>query len=200
MAWTLDDTLLITLKQRYLEQEIVNALTYVITFTGVGPDMPDIFTQFAAELTTQLATVQCDLVHHYEQRFDNITDILDFYVADITKNGDLASLEPAASFIAIGMKKAVNFKITRPGSIRIVGLTEAHMFGNSLTPDMQGWAETLGNYLGSVRTFVDSFAVQVSFTPVVVGRDEFGHFDLLRRNIVEDVISPRLTTQNSRKA
>lgn len=199
MAWVVDDVMLVEVKQTYLEQTIVNTLFYKI-IDIVGTAITNALLDLLAEaLVDFLTPAQNDDVDHIEQIMTNLTDDISQHIATYQSQGDIASSEPVASFLAVGMKKAVSSRLTRPGSIRIAGQNEAHLIGNSLTGPYITICEGVGVDLAGTVIINDQAGTVATFNPVIVGRDEVGAFDLLRVNDISSVALPRLTTQNSRK-
>lgn len=200
MAWNLDDTVEIKLFQDYLNEVVINVLHYVITNKVGNPVIATIMNSLASTLVNIFIPVQNSSLTHLEQSFENLTNGLDYYVADNQATGSVSDTNRLASFYSCGMKKNGFTRITRPGSVRVAGMVEENFVGNTIAAGFVTTMNTFGNNLALVRVVSDGAGGSLTFTPIILGRTVFGTPDLSRRNIIEDVITPRITTQNSRKS
>lgn len=199
MPWVVDDVMLIEVKQNYLEQGLVNTLFYRIVDivgTAITNALLDLL---ASALVDFIRPAQNNDLEHVEQIITNLTDGLSQHIATVSRVGEITANEPAASFLAVGMKKAVSSRITRPGSIRIAGLIESQFTGNTLGPLYVDIAEAVGETLRDTVIINDQAGTVATFNPVIVGRNTDGSFDITRINDISSIALPRLTTQNSRK-
>lgn len=199
MPWLVNDIIFIEVKQEYLEQSLVNTLFYKIVDI-VGTAIVNALLELLAEAIVDFITpAQNSNLDHIEQVMSNLTDGISQHVATYAVSGDRAPTLIAASFFAAGMKKSVSSRVTRPGSIRIAGLVEADLSENDLVGTFVTTCLAVGVDLAATVVIDDGQGSVASFNPVIVGRDEFGAFDLARVNDITSVAQPRLTTQNSRK-
>lgn len=199
MPWLVDDVLLIEIRQDYLEQSMTNTLFYKIidiVGTAITSALIELFVQAIVDF---LKEAQIQEVDHVEQITSNLTDGLSQQITTYATTGTLAIAMPTASFLAVGMKKAVGSRITRPGSIRISGFNEGSIAGNDIEPAYVSILEAVGDTLAATVIINDQAGSVATFNPVVVGRNVDGSFDVARINDILDVGLPRLTTQNSRK-
>lgn len=130
-----------------------------------------------------------------EIKYQNLSETDEFGVLPVSISGT-RNTDPAPVFVALGLKKGVSTKLTRPGSVRFPGIMEADITGGV-------WSNT--NVSNAFISVVESnFTVTLpdkdwDAVPVVVGRNAAGEYDLLRINTITSVGNPRVTTQNSRK-
>lgn len=199
MAWDTNDIILINVRQDYLEQSLTNTLFYKVIEITAGLITEAVLDALAKFIVDSLTQIQQNVLTHIEQVFDNLTDGVSQYVSTYFKVGDGSDPDILASFMAIGMKKAVATRVTRPGSIRIAGIGETAASGNSLTGAAATLAVEIGVDLASL-TIIDDLGGNIAvFQPIVVGRNVDGSFNLAAINDITSMAFPTLTTQNSRK-
>ena len=199
MPFLTGDIMKAEVKQEYYEQSMLNTLFWRIVEVTAGVIAQSILDALSKFVVDQMAIMQSNNLQHVEQVYDNLTDQVSQLVTTYSITGQAGTTESLASFYAIGMKKVVASRITRPGSIRISGVLETSVDGNSLTAGAVITADAIGVQLAAV-TIIDDGAGNIAvFQPVVVGRGLLGVFDLTRINDISAITFPRPTTQNSRK-
>jgi len=198
MPYQLDDVIQIDFYQEYLAQSVINSLFYKITQIIAGAITDAVIDSICGAIVAWLKDLQSSNLSHIGQTVYNLTDGITTNNFVNTAIGAATTGDDLAAFIAVGMKKSVLTRITRPGAIRIAGIKESSVVGNLLTAGAVTAFETVGNLLGNNVNGSDS-GNTVVFTPVVVGRNIDGSFNLAKVNVLADVGLPRLTTQNSRK-
>ena len=133
MGWAVDDVITVKLHQFYLSQEVVNKLTYNIVDFGVSADIDTLLDILETALIDFFLPLQVTTLLHYSQRIDNLTDTVSF-AQKISGFYGTALGESVASFVAAAFKKNVGSKVTRPGSMRMAGISENAMDGNDWDP------------------------------------------------------------------
>ena len=119
-----------------------------------------------------------------------------FAVRSVSVPGNTAS-DPLPAFMAMGFKKDIQSRITRPGSTRIPGLVETNITNGqwNITQDTIDWGEALRAFVWS-----NGGGYTNAVNMVVVGSAPDGDYDLNRINTVSAFRPIRVTTQNSRKS
>lgn len=199
MAWNVDDVIAIELKQDYIEQSIVNILFYKIVDIVGGIILNELLDLLAETIVDFITPAQNDELDHVEQIINNLTDEISQHLATYSASGAASATNLAASFLAVGLKKGVSSRITRPGAIRIAGLNEGNFVGNELEAGYISTVNGVAVDLGSTLIINDGEGTVATFNPVIVGRNPDGSFDTSRINDVTSFGLPRLTTQSSRK-
>lgn len=199
MAWVLNDIVLGEFKQEYLEQSILNTLFWEIVAV-VGPYLIEIaLAELADIIKDALTSMQNDSLVHIEQNWLNITNGIDVELSTSGGVGLIPTVDPAPSYLCVGMKKAVPSRLTRPGSIRVAGMNDSFSDGNQLTVGMEDTSLLVGAILEADQVVAAGPGATLTFSPRVVGRTAIGGFDLARVNPILGIGVPRLTTQTSRK-
>ena len=177
--------------------EMANTFYYIYeaTPTLITAPVEDCINEFQAEVVgAYMDFLSNDLVAK-EIRLNNLTNTQEFGIKAINLPGS-SSGDPLPTFVALGLKKSVSTRLTRPGSIRFAGIAEADIAGGV-------WTNTAkSNGLAAVVAkdwIVDSGVDSGLFKPIIVGRNTDGSFNTSVFNNVTSVGQPRVTTQNSRK-
>lgn len=126
----------------------------------------------------------------------DLRDVNEFAVRSISVTGNSAG-DPLPPFVAMGFKKDISSRVTRPGSTRIPGLTETDMSDGEwdIEPVVQAWAEGARCF-----TWSNGGGYTGQACLVVIGTAPDGDYDLNRVNPVTAFRAVRATTQNSRKS
>lgn len=199
MPYEVNDVLHLQFEQDYLGANIMNSLWYRVKQIVSGQIVPAVLDSLLTQLIVIIKQLQATTLTHYQQVVVNLSDGLTTDKFNIVRFGDDTTGEEVASFIALGYKKQVSSKLTRPGSLRIAGLREDSVIGNAFPPSVLTAILAIGNSLSGDKSANDGGANSAIFEPVVVGRLPNGTFDLTKVNPVIGFGVPRLTTQNSRK-
>jgi hypothetical protein len=178
---------------------VLNKLFYKVVLKAASLIIEEALDALAQYLIDAFITLQPDDVAHVEQVFLDETDGLGYYVSSYSPTGSVTTATACPSFTAYGMTKKVESRITRPGGIRVVGVTEESVVGNSLTAGAILALLTLGSVLSVPIAVEDLSGEDFVVSPVVVGRLPDGSLDLTKINPVTQVVSPRLTSQVSRR-
>lgn len=198
MTWAVDDVITIKLHQFYLGQEVINKLTYNIVDFGVSADIDTLLEILESVLIDVFIPLQVSSLLHYKQRIDNLTDTISF-VEQLTAISGTALGESTSSFVAAAFKKVVATKITRPGSMRMAGVSENAMSGNTWAPGVTEKAN-LETVLGANITNELSPPENITIAPIIARFSVAGPPDIYLINPVTSVAaSPNLTSQVSRK-
>lgn len=199
MAWDTGDVIEVILKQTALEQLCLNVLTFRIGVKDINADETEILPQLGQHIIDAMILAQGPDAAHYEQDYNNITTELEFFRTSIIEVGEAGTGEPSASFDAFGLTKVCESRITRPGGMRVCGVTESHTEGNDLTSGMIAILLTMGVSISEPLGFVDQSARGMDFKLYVIGRLPEGGYDLTKQNNVVAMTNPRLTSQVSRR-
>lgn len=199
MPWNVGDIIQMICFQEINAQTVINTLYYRVANIDAGDVSDDNLNELAKTIVDFIADTQVDSLLHVEQIFNNLTDGLSQHVSAYTTTGIGVDPEYLPPFNAVGLKKNVASRITRPGSIRIAGIAESSVSQGVLTVAAKAAYTVLGVNIQDAITSVSLDGSIVTYDPVVVGRNPLGQFDLARINDITTIASPRITTQNSRK-
>lgn len=198
MGYSLDDIIQVDYYQDYLEQGVLNSLFYKIVTIAAGAVTEALLNAFCDLVINWIKDLQSSDLTHVGQTVYNLSDGLTVSNFTTVVAGTVTTSDNMASYVAVGMKKSVSSRITRPGSIRITGIKESSVVGNFLTTGAASAFDSVGALLGAPINVVNG-GNDVTFQPVVVGRNADGSFNLAKINYIVDIGLPRLTSQNSRK-
>lgn len=200
MAWDIGDIISIQLKQTALGQEMANKLFFEIVTKDVGAIESECLSDVAEDLVNDMTLIQTPGVTHYEQVFLNESNGIDVFVHNYNTPGTASGANPAPSFLAIGYKKNVATRVTRPGSMRVGGVFEEAIEANAIAASWQTVVNNVGVFMGAVQDGVDSGTNHMTFQPVVVQRLPSGAVNPSVYQDVTSIANAKPTTQNSRKA
>jgi len=193
-----DDIIFVQWCGTLLSQDICITLSYQGDTPEGGTNMPiEVLTAFLRDNT--IDTIMGQLSSSFvttEIKATNLSDEDEFTVLPVNIAGSVTGTAVMPPFVALGLKKDISTRTTRPGSIRIPGITEADVTGGVW--DNFGASTIIAAALNNSLFLVDG-PVSQTLVPVVVGRSPNGDFDLSRINQVTSFGNPRVTTQNSRK-
>lgn len=200
MAWDNGDVFSIDLKQSYLGSDMINKIFYRIV-SQVGPIIiEELLNAIAVILVDAFTQLQVDQLNHTEQVFQNVSNNVDFHISTYTKAGDVLSVDVAPSFMAVGFRKNVTTRLTRPGQMRLSGLNEDISVGNNINPAALPALGLLGVALSTDINVVDSGGGSMLVEPVVIGKiPGTSDYDLARVQRPSSFAPISITTQNSRK-
>lgn len=199
MGWLANDIVSIQMKQTFLGKNVVNKLFYRISSVPVGTDILEIFDKISEALILSMITVQSERLFHDEQIYLNETNKVDIFTTSFGASGLVVGFEDLPSSNAFGGKKVVSSRLTRPGAIRLAGVTETSVDGNSIVTATIVALGAIGTELADTQVHVDSTGKEMILDPVVVGRLPDGSLDLTKVQEVQFVGTWRVTTQVSRK-
>lgn len=200
MSFTTGNIIELKFAQELFDQEVLNILHYRV---DQGGD-PDLFEQHLNEYAEALIAVfqpaQALVLSYVSQTWLDLTDGIGYQQSLFTENGTYSAGDNSPSFVAVGLRKAVDSRITRPGSLRIAGITDGMQSGNNLDVNYLPMLDDIGDFLRD-RWESDDVAAedQMWLKMVVVGRTE-GEIDLSKINTVLSVANPRVTSQTTRRA
>ena len=199
MGFQTDDIAFFNVCFEQFNIEMCITLSYRLDFSAGTSDIvtvEDLLDSFQSRVIDAMMPELHDSLVLKEVKLDNLTDRNVFGNRLYNLSGG-ASGDPLPPFMALTLSKAVNSRITRPGSIRVPGMSET-----SITNGVWTNGQLSGRLAVAFRTdLVEQSGAPFPFsaTPVIVGRNPDGSFDLTRINEVVDFGSPKISTQNSRK-
>lgn len=199
MPWQQDDVISIQFNQTLYQQDLLNKLFWRIVNVVGQIIMEEMLVFLIDEFIDIMIPAQIDSLAHTDQKVLNETDGVSFMLFDELGVGSIADDGEAPSYMATGMTKAIETRITRPGGIRLAGVPSSGVQDNELTPAMTLLYQPIADWLEVEHTYVDSGGGQLTLEPVVVGRAPDGSLDLTRVNKVTSVGNIRLTSQVSRR-
>ena len=199
MTFEPGDIVSVKLFQRYLDQEIMNVLTFLVVDFGVSVDSDDIFDAIETVLIDEFRKVQHTTLNYWKVRLDNLTDLITFIEKGVDISGLIAG-SALPSYVAGGFTKIVSSKLTRPGSMRLGGISEGDVDSNEWNPDSTN--------LAAIETALQSYIVggtapltNFAFKPIVAKCTGVGPPATHVYNAVDDVIAKaNISSQVSRKA
>lgn len=206
MPYVVDDIIKVEVYQTYLEKNMVNSLFYKILSIVSGAVVDAVLEALVEYIVDSFLPLQSEQVSHVGQTVYNLTDDISTLDVAYTVIGGGIGTEFQPSFVAMGWKKAVGTRLTRPGSLRIGGIQEDMSTGNTLNAAYQTIRDNFAAAIGLSKQVDDGSGNVVNFNPVVVGRLESPPdsgkyvYDLTRINILTGLVLPRITSQNSRKS
>lgn len=199
------DIVQFTFVHTLLGQQIVNVGMWQITDITVDPLNNALFVNAMSEdyIDNVMPLLVSDL-QLQEVRYDNLTDGITFAVDSTTANGGTIGA-PLPAFNALNIRLNRQTKVTRNGSKRVAGLTEANtedgiciMTSNEL--------QTIADFWGEPKSLpIDGMVGDdVNMTPVIVGRtpniNGVYEIDLNKVNFVTSATTNNIvTSQVSRK-
>lgn len=199
MSWENEHIVSGTLNQSILGKTAINKLFYKIVARTVDIIIEEMLLLLAEVLVTSITSVQSTSLFHSTQNWLDETDGLGSLITSFGRAGVITATEDLPTANAYGMTKAVGSRLTRPGSLRIAGVTEVGAVGNTLNPATIILLDAIGEVLDDTKIIIDSGGNSMTFEPVVVGRLPSGALDLTKVQPILAVSSPRLTTQVSRR-
>lgn len=184
--------------QSMFGQQICNTFYYVVGLWTGNSSLSDVANAFTTEVIVPLKTVQSSSLTWDTIQIDNITNGVEFYERAIDIQGDGQGSPALPSYVALTAKLGRSSKITRNGSKRIAGLKEDDVSGNDVVLS-QG---EIDNIIGALEVSLADGDPPANYemSPVIVGRNSNGTYDLGRVNNVSSVqLNQFISTQNSRK-
>lgn len=209
MSPVIGNILKFTLSQSFLGQLTQNVLFYRLTAVPTPPDGVNVYDNMLLRINAQIGIAMRNLQStectHTIYRVDNLTNGIDFFEHTFNVDGENGG-DPAPSFNALNFILRRSTLLTRNGSKRLGGLSEAISSGNTYTgsPSNLAALETaMGTPLLTGDVTPDPFA-----DPVIVGRvlytpptgDPYYKLDLSLINAVQSCSFTAVSTQRSRKA
>lgn len=125
----------------------------------------------------------------------NLSDLNVFGSRSVDYDGESAG-DALPAFVAGGFRKDIGTRITRPGSMRLPGISDGSVTDGVWNPGsgFVSWANAIR------RATITVTGGDIVLQMVVVGRGASGGYDLQRINPVVEFLPVRITTQNSRKS
>lgn len=201
MALADGDIIRITDKQSLSGQDILNVFFYVVDILVAGVTLADLITEFKDQIVEIIRDVQAIELNHARLIAENLTNGIDIDSSTINLVGtDTTGGTVLPSYVAGSYRLFVDDKTTRRGSKRIGGIGEDRVSQDNYDPDLT--ANALVNAALSANIEVAHIpSGDATFTPIVVGRDEFGDLELGRFSVVTSAASSEtISSQVSRKA
>jgi hypothetical protein len=204
MALAVGDILQISDVQMYLGQTVLNVYFYEMVSLESLTDYGDVQGAFKLGVIDEVRTMQNSGLTHTTIIVKNLTNEVDIGEYAYTVTGDLED-EGLQSFTALSIRLVRSTGLTRHGSKRIGGLTEAMVAGNVLSAAGNA---LIGNVVDALEAdLVVDGTVDHDFVarPVIVGRflitdPNPGELDLSKINPVSAAQFIRLSTQTTRRA
>lgn len=200
MALAVGDIVQIIDKQVLATEDIMNVYFYEVTDIGTGMTLQDMTDGFEYLLINEMASQQSTDLTHTEVTGFNLTNGLDIASTVTGISGGAGGSGLATNLLAIGIKLNRSTALTRNGSKRIGGVTEADVTGNILAVGVQAFWQGVADRMAiEYDVMPDGLATVGHAIPVIVGRTA-GALDLAKINpILSATLNTRLTTQVSRK-
>lgn len=193
------DVIRIKACQEIFGQSICNVFYFLVAAWTGNADLTDVIDSFTGTVIGPLLTMQTDDLTYVNIRADNITDDLGFAEEDVSLVGSYPGSETQAPFIAVGFRLTRQTKLTRPGAKRISGVSEAIVNDGTIDPLAALWGIIL-TALAAPLVINTPSPGDGLLSPVIVGRNPDGTYDLSRLNPVSGAaIQTNITSQNSRK-
>lgn len=134
---------------------------------------------------------------------ENVTNGIEFFDETRSQPGT-ATQDPAPTFVGVGVRQVRTTKVTRNGSKRLPGLSDAASLGNDLNL-LTGQITAIETHFGANVLVGDGTIVNdAELQPVIVGRTlnpttGVYELDLTRVNDVSSAVVTGVTSQVSRK-
>lgn len=207
MALDTGDLLQLSVNYQWLNQEVVNVWTYRVT---------------ASSPTDSLGALAEAYWNHVKAAYRALapavtaTNIFTSVTAkEMTEGGDYAEYAiPAgertglrtfttgdtfgASFLAVGARMTVPSSLTRAGQKRFPFVLDGDVSGNDLAPTIVNLVAGVMNVAAS-EIILGAPALGTTLVPIVVGEPNDSRPTRVYQDVTGYIISPYVTTQNSRK-
>lgn len=194
------DVLRITACQEILSQRVCNIFFYSVALWTGNATLQDILNEFKTDVVDKVTPLQSGALEWVNLRLDNVSNDLDFQEMAISAFGGKSAATPASSFVASSWRLIVGTKLTRAGYKRFAGVTPSQIVNNDYQPND---APAVGNLETALQAELHDGTfpgTDFRITPVVVGRNTDGSYDLNRVNPIDSCgMMTYVTSQNSRK-
>lgn len=199
MAISVGDVIRIQTCQELFSQRLCNIFYYIVAAWTGNATITDLLTPFGSTVVLPMLTMQTDDLTHVQYRADNITNGLDFAELDLSAVGTYPGSETQAPFIAAGFTLTRTTKLTRPGAKRVAGISEAICNDGVIDPLAALFIPVIAGFSAPLVINTPNVGDGL-LSPVIVGRDSLGAYDLTRLNpITGAVVNSNVTSQNTRK-
>jgi len=204
MALSVNDIVQITDVQTYLGQTMLNVYFYRVVTLESLTDYNDVDQAFINTIWPEMLPIQSLGVAHVGNIIKNLTNGLDIFTGLDTDSGE-ATGDGAPSFTSLGFRLNRSTALTRHGSKRIGGISEAASVGNELASAYITPVNDLAAVMGGVIERDGTVDHDVTLEPVIIGRiptgePGAGELDLSIVNPVSGAQFVRVTTQTTRRA
>lgn len=198
MGYLPGDIISVTLEAELHDQVVINKLHYLIVTFGASADVETLLDLIQSVLINNFIPVQSADLTWKKMRIDNLTDLLSFDNRTISTPGLLVGAA-GPSFIAGRFVKLVSSKSTRPGALRLAGITEDTISGQDWIVD-SGDRVTAGLALGLTLDNAVNPPGEINAIPIIARKTSDGPPPIYTANQVTGTgASPILTSQVSRK-
>lgn len=191
-SMSIGDMYKVVVSGTYLGEEFSNRYYYQ-QINGAG-GAPALCQGIIDQLLPALSLCQSDQMSYLSVEASNFNDLADFIVTPVVPNvvGTLTG-SPMPSYVAWGFKLERDNRVMRPGSKRLVGVTEPSTDGNDPTPTLLSILNGVaGAFIANVTWGVDN-----EWTPKLVREVPSGTVGVVAG--IPNASFRWLTTQNSRK-
>jgi hypothetical protein len=200
MGYQVGDIISVRFDQTTGGQEFLNKVFYRIVSIAAEAIIRELFDDLIERLQAVMLVVQTTTTSHTTQQVVNETNKLDFEDFGEFAIGEVVDANPLPSYAAVGYKKTVPTRLTRPGGFRLGGVSSQSLDGNLIDGAWTEAYDLMGEKFSEILELEDSGALTMVVEPVVVGRNVDGSLNLERVNIVTDMDGARVTSQVSRRA
>lgn len=180
-------------------QEIKNIFHYIVTDVVGNPTLLQAIIDFVSSVIDLVKIIQSNSLTHTNVSLKNISNGIDYREESISVPGTGGTGEALPIHDAYSIKLAGASLITKPGGKRLAGALEADQTGG-VTNLPLATRNIVSGALKDPFISDNGLGSQATFTPVIVGRDPLGAYDLTRINTIGDaVFRVELSTQRTRK-
>lgn len=195
-----NDILKVTMCAELFSEQVCNVFFYVVKVWTGNADLSDVANNFISQVINPIRAIQSSSLEYQQVAVENVTDGLEFVEVSYVQTGSVGGTPALPSYVAATFKLGRTTKITRNGSKRFAGITEADVIDNN-TNFLTSQTDPIEAALAADLDVVVSSVSEGTLGPVIVGRDVLGHLDLARINAVSfGLLSQNISSQVSRKA
>lgn len=193
------DYLRLRITQTHLGQTLYNVLHFIVTSVQPPFTVSTGLTAYCNDYLALARAMQSTALNYTEFRWDNLTDELGFLVIPANTPG-LIEGQDMPSYVAGNFTKKVGTKLTRPGSLRLGGVTEGQVSQNTWSPDSTDVAD-FEDFLADTWVYEPSPNYGFTLNLIVLRMIQKDPSIIYVDNPVTSVVhSPIISTQVSRKA